>query len=1140
MTRPLSPALSSVGEPHSTPSSAARRLVRQLVVDAEAHSEGVTATLYCKVVLPSSSSPSTATHHLLSLVPLSALLTSSAYTLPLRADDAPAAHAAARRLGLGGAGAITPDGERRVRRRSSAASDLLTKLNGGGEKEGGERRSAEVREEEGEVLLVLAPPAGEADGERPVSPGAGGAGSVEFVVLLEIEARFGALKLPRFANSITIPTPLCLRSELFFTLPAPPPSSPSPNWDLSIRPSLSAASSSDHPGSTQITGSFPSSSALSLRWAPQLPAGAEAPLVVPHAALETKWTLDEYGAASAHVHVEGAFELAGLREKAWVELALGEGALPEVVSCEGEEDTPVLAYELLPASVAQPVLSRSSTATSGSSASHEPLSPAASPLTRPLPRELDDFASPLDESLLLLPSSAPPTSYPFTPTPPSRRRPPNPRAAEPRPPSFTSLFDTAPPAPPVLDTSFAEMQPSPGKEERRKAGRAARERGLSLMKTPAPFDPEASAMDMSFEVSALEAGAVPDAAAEEASEPPSPAPPAPVTLDPVPALTTSQQQPQLARFRVQLDLASALRRFALLSATPDPSSTPTFAFFLVLSFPAPALRTSSGALALPPFALPVAEAEDALVLVAPASRAWRVEVISSAFDPAAEVHARGGASAPPSPLPAVGGNARWATGRAAGEKVGAPVDVELRSAQVEEAEEAASDVEEEAQLVDEFLELESLEAPAGEGDSTPDAKEADELPSLDQSIRTERPPSTPAPLSLASPPPASSAPIPLPQRTTSLSHVRVEVTPVPPSRATPAAPAPWRLHYRYVLAHPYTGSLRAPPTPKALRCWSADGGEVEPRAEGPLGLVVEVDGVKEVVYEVQEKGEKARGAERVRVELLALEAEVAKLEVVVAVPQGFTVEFADSSDAVRTGTAGSATFTRFDNAPGSAAPLELVVTATAPAPLPPPTVPAPAPNGLPRATPSSSASPAPSPLRTLLSQAAAILLAFFLYQGLSRAILPPPPSSPAVTSYIPSSLPTSTSLLPAITSILRTPITHTTTSTATVQRISTSTVVVTSTQHHTSISTATATSTRTVTLILSPSSSPSPRPTFVDDFSPSPVLPSATPVPTLAPALHSLAYDTAQDLRAAFRVWVERAKLRARRWLAVLRGWVQL
>jgi hypothetical protein len=51
MARPFSPdsLYSSNGESASTPSAASRRICRQLVVEAQAHDNGVRATLYCKV-----------------------------------------------------------------------------------------------------------------------------------------------------------------------------------------------------------------------------------------------------------------------------------------------------------------------------------------------------------------------------------------------------------------------------------------------------------------------------------------------------------------------------------------------------------------------------------------------------------------------------------------------------------------------------------------------------------------------------------------------------------------------------------------------------------------------------------------------------------------------------------------------------------------------------------------------------------------------------------------------------------------------------------------------------------------------------------------------------------------------------------
>lgn len=655
---------------------------------------------------------------------------------------------------------------------------------------------------------------------------------------------------------------------------------------------------------------------MCLRWAPQRPSGEDAPLVLPRAALETAWTLQEDGAATAEVRISGEFELAGLREKAWLELDLATAALPTVSSYDGEGDTPVIGYELAPAGAeapSRPLLSRSSSATTASTASLQPAVPAASPFLPPLPRELDDFASPLDDSFQSLPSSSvsssTPIPFPFTPTPASRRRPLNPRATEARPPSFTSLFDTAPPAPPVLDTSFAEMQTSPGKDERRRdavavaSGAGGRERGgLSLLKTPAPFDPEASAMDMSFEVSALEDRDVAEGAegdeASETGQSPSPVPP--LLLEPRPA--DERRPAPTARLRVQLGVGDALRRFAALAGAPEPPAAPTIACQFVLAFPAEALGFSSARLALPPFSIPAAHTEDALVSVSPASPAWRVDVLSSAFDGSVSLNDEA-VNAPPSPLPAVGRSARWTTSRNAGGAPGKPVQVELRLADAEEPRSSAR----EPLLADEtLLTVEDETPPASETEAVRAVDEllqpgdapgiADEQPALDVSTRTERPaaPSLPSPSPSSSPSPSPSPPptasqvAPAHNRsapTRSLSHVRVEVTTLPPP-ASSEPTAPWRLLHRYVFAQPYTGELRAPDRASPLRCWDASGAEVDARAVESSTRTIEVDALKEAVFEVRMLEEKVRGAASVRVELLELEVSVAKLEVFVAVPHG--------------------------------------------------------------------------------------------------------------------------------------------------------------------------------------------------------------------------------------------------------------
>ncbi|KPV76107.1 uncharacterized protein RHOBADRAFT_53094 [Rhodotorula graminis WP1] len=1207
------PGSAAQNEAHSSPSSAAVRLCRRLAVDARAHDQGVTARLYCKVVVPTSASYSPVHHHLLALDPLSTLAQSFTYALPLHPADPPAAHAAARNLGL--QSAVPPrqgdDDEalRRVRRRSSAASDLLERLSSP-TSDGAERRSAEVSVREGEVVLSIVSAAqdglrakAQSSAPRPTSPHASATASAEFLVVLELEMAFGALRLPRFANSVTIPTPLCLRSELAFTLPSPTPSSASSAWDLSIRPSLSNADSTDlDGGATQVTGSFPSSPSLSLRWAPQLAAGEDVPLVIPRASLETAWTVDERGGATAEVRVSGEFELAGLREKPWVELEFATHELPEVrLSWDDEGDTPVLAYAQTsmlaqPQASARPISSRASTATTVSTASPAPVPPARSPFIPPLPRELDDFASPvLDDSLQLLASSsvtssvATTPSFPFTPTPTSRRRPLNPRATEARPPSFTSLFDTAPPAPPVLDTSFAEMQSSPGKDERRRdlaavgVGAAGGPRGgLSLMRTPAPFDPEASAMDMSFEVSALEDGAsaeggdeVESSGATEHSSPVPPLLPETPTGD-VPVAIIG------AHLRIQLDVSEALRRFAAASTLPDPPAAPTFAcrFFLVYS--PESTISKNGRVALSPIHIPAAQSEDALIVVSSASPTLRVEVIPSVFSAAASVDVDA-SNAPPSPLPALGRSARWATSRWAGAPPGPAVEVELRAVEVEReqapppppllieeeapvaleedeerraredeekaVEEGRDEVEEDQErdqikVAEEEQEQEEQEEASStlavkEAQQDEPAPDADEPAPLDVSTRTEQPatPSLPTPAPSSPPLPASPSPPLARTPTRSLSHVRVEVTPFPPSTSSAAGAATWRLLYRYVLVQPYTGELRVPRRPiRPLEGWGASGATVEPvEKEGALT----VEGLREAVVEVDVPVAWVAKREVVKLDLLGFESSVAKLVVVVSVPHGY--ELGDGPSGFGRGGAGAeVTFTRASPSPTAAVQLDLAFQPLAPKEAT--IVERPAPPSAPRRD----ASPAWS-ARSLLAQFAAVLAALLLFHALSPSVLPPPASAMlsavAPTRVTPSPPP----VLSTVTSLLRTPVTHTVTATTTVERTSTSTAYVMSTQTERMTSTSATTTTRTVTLVLSPSPSSSPSASLVprhtnvvDDPLLAPTVALAAPTPALTAAPYALAQETAADLVAAVRLWVERGKLRARSWWSVVVEYLRL
>ncbi|GAA5999393.1 uncharacterized protein JCM10292_001258 [Rhodotorula paludigena] len=927
MARPLSPALSVGSDGGSTPSASSRRLVRQLLVDAHAHGEGVQATLYCKVVLPTSSAPPS--HHLVSLLPLSHLSNSSVHVLPLSTGAPLSAIEAARKLGLAG----LHDGEGTVRqragaarrRRSSAASDLLLRLNGV-EAEGGLEKQrvpdVEVVQQGDEVALCVNAEGREEDAARTGgdaldtpkaargSPVLGtSTPSAEYLVVLEVEVGFGALKLPRFANSVRLPTPLCLRNTLSFTLPSPEPPTSSANWDLSVRPSLSNAASipitcasSSSASATQINGSFPSSPSIALRWTPQLLPTESHSLVFHQASIETAWRVHVEGQSEADVRVAGEFEHAGLRDKQWIDLdictAISDNAPFEVLSCEGDNDTPVLSWEIVRvegAVAAPPSLSHRTTAASDlslSAASTVPLRsfPIASSRQSPTTSKTSDSDSILSTST----SSATSVSrrYPSTPTPSTTRRRVSraSRSSEARPPSFTSLFDTAPPAPPVLDTSFiAEKGQSPGRD----VGAGARGKGVketSLMKVPAPFDPEASAMDMSFEVSHLEEQR--DLQQEDA----------PLTKPP-------RAQCAKMRVRVQLDLSDALQSFATSASVA--TGRPSFSFRLCLAFPASSLSSSTNTvttrLSLPAFSLAAALAEESLVsviAVAPPGQQAQVELLNALAEFQPEKNA-GKGSVPPSPLPAHGGRARWAASRRSDDPAPAVAEIEIKLDSIVN-DESDSEV---GVLADEeddtrMLMFESAPPLSRVSTARGTAQPADPTP-------PHFPPPSPhlATLAAAPTPPSDK------HRTTSLSHLRIEITPIPPTTSSSASTQSWRVHYRYVFSHAYTGALvwpaaPAPPgeMPGPARAWDADGREISDISD-------EVESASELALTRSLFPEEKRGgALALGAEFVGLEAEVAKVEVALATPQGFKLDVCNHDFDLRGGDDSSTLFFAF-NAP---------------------------------------------------------------------------------------------------------------------------------------------------------------------------------------------------------------------------------
>ncbi|GAA5992481.1 hypothetical protein JCM10908_000840 [Rhodotorula pacifica] len=614
------------------PSAAARRICRQLVVEASTTEKGLHVQLVCKVVLPTSADNNSESIHLLRNVPLAKLVAGETYPLPLFASDPASALEAARKLGIqpppapfdNSEEAAGSEGKRPIptRRRSSAASSRSLCLRGMG------RAPLRVEEEGDEIVLRRGPATLTAatPGAGASSDAARGSSSVsanlshEYLLVLHFDLSAGRLRLPLFANSIVIPTPLCLRNTLTLTLPSPPAGSAFSAWDLSVRPSLSNAASLLHTSadseSTQITGNFPSTPSLSLRWGPQLPTGSEAQLVIPHAILSTAWQLEPSRPARAQVDVQGTFEYAGLREKQWVEVEVGASSSAiEVQDCTGVGGTAVLDWHV--AAVSEK--------TADSTTLTHPPNPASPDLSLVKPVSRKTSASSLG---LGVPSSAS-----LLATPSARRRRSSNRPVEARPPSFHSLFDTAMPAPPVLDTSFVtEMQMSSsdlldtsrrhasGTSSRKEAGSSTAPTELgeepepSLLKQAAPFDPEASALDMSFEVGSLpdsthsdsEAGdtLAPAAAAAAGAEAVHSA--EPLAAPPPPSVTT---------VRIQLDLGPALRAFAV----NELADRPTFAFRLSFCGAAITATGENAPVQLPPVRFSSAVAEDGVVTVSPQS-----------------------------------------------------------------------------------------------------------------------------------------------------------------------------------------------------------------------------------------------------------------------------------------------------------------------------------------------------------------------------------------------------------------------------------------------------------------------------------------------------------------------------------------
>ncbi|ORY79732.1 hypothetical protein BCR35DRAFT_325248 [Leucosporidium creatinivorum] len=930
--RPLSPASeSSAGDyaafPLGTAGTAAPRVCRALVVEAEAHETGVRSTVYCRIALPASSSQPV---QLLALPPLSHLLHHSTYALPLGPESLSSSSTeclrAARLLGLTDASALANGA-------SSRKDNLLS--NGVEASPAGRRHNRTIKlvQQDKDLSLVLEG-ADSATPSRAISPSSftsrlaapapTGAPStrssrksngrkeqadrmkeekLEWILVMRLESSFGGLHEPRFANSVTIPLPLCLRNSLAFTLPissASTSSAPPPQWDLAVKPSLRSSSSSTPPGDsngpTTITGRFASTSALSIRWAPR----NSYAIAVPQSQLEVAWGIGENGWGRVTVKGEAELEYAGLKDKAWVEVQVDHGAGSlmdnstrafEILSLEGEG---VLAWEVV----------------------------------RETPRKLEP---PRHPRLAREPSSE------FT-TPTPRPRPSTNHLQESRPPSFTNLFNTTAPEAPELDPAVVAKMGEP-----------------SLLRQAAPFEGDAS-LDMTFEMSSSdeegEDGLAKSLARlggeeKETTGSPSGSPEAPEADSDIP-----QAEPlhfsTTTTIRLQLSLATLL--------TADKLPSPTVSFELKADFPTITLRSLSTAfypssepqafrLALPTFSLPAAVHENSVVTVS-AGAGGSVELLAS--DPM--MQAAGASEEKDSPLPATGGRARWRTERSQdeGSNRRSRSSSELVEVEVSLPPSRPTSL---VQL-DELADSDDSPSPSPAARSASSARHLLNRPSI-QSLRSKSS-TLSLGLNLASTPFGLQSH----RQPTTLGVLKLRITPVPPS-AGPDLEKPWRLFTHLTFPRPFIGGFELPlkEGQRVVVCdsWNERGEQAEVESEllegmmkietgasrrgspvvGRMGEVValedEMEGVCEMLFCVSTPG--AEGQVEVGDVLPKMEIKVSSMEVEVLPVAGY--ELLTDKQAFDSATPSrdtqSTRFTRFQIPASEASRLSVFLQ-----PIPPP------------------------------------------------------------------------------------------------------------------------------------------------------------------------------------------------------------
>ncbi|KAM0792585.1 hypothetical protein ACM66B_005246 [Microbotryomycetes sp. NB124-2] len=734
--RPMTPSSAHHGDaatPSSGSSGGVARSCRALVVNASADEERVTATLYCRLAVPTSVATVAS---LLKLDQHTTIVSSELYRLSdYVARDSSAIDVDFVRL-LG------------VDRESFNNTETTPAREAGCD-------GLVIEHRDGQVMLSYEPPASSADSppaspsppaasERARSPFSSEAPAPspsslggdhpmrmrrqEWVLLLQIKCSNGPLRLPDFANQVTIPTPVCLKNSLVMKLG---PTAGSTEMDLLVKPSLrSSATSTESDGSTLIKGSFAATDKLAIKWTTR----SNHALSLRDSQLVVDWTVLPDGSARAVVRGDSVLHYAGLRDKLWLDLLIRHQrvALPDQadeIHVQTLEGTGIVAWELLESQDVEPVID-------------------------------------------LVGHSRDSTGWSSTQTPEPKRRPD--KMPRDRPPSFTNLFEVAPPDVPQLDSATVAALKEP-----------------SLLRQAAPFEGDVSA-DMTFEAAA--ANGVDDTlpGVQSRAPPPEtddvvvpdlpPSPEAPDADDDLPkqqAKADADADAELAetRLRIQLDLAHLVQESSM--------TAPKFSFELVANCSASLLSSPLALLDpaedegvrlnLPTFSMPAADHEESTVTVSAPDKV--VELLRSNS---------GLTDYETSPLPMFNGKARWASQRSRGDSESSrPTEIEVSS----------------PRTAYNGIDLDNLDS---DGPASPSYRLGTNRPIISplQNLRTASSRSLRSQSSLSSLRQPSSRLL-IPQ---SLGLVKVRITPVPPQSPQQS----WRLFTHLTFNQPFVGQFSLP------------------------------------------------------------------------------------------------------------------------------------------------------------------------------------------------------------------------------------------------------------------------------------------------------------------------------------------